>query len=78
MSVSDVAKNCPVNSASHWLQSLKCASNQPSNTTIAHVGYQLGYWFLPALLAVAVIVFIAVTVRRNSRNRDRRLAREIA
>lgn len=78
MSVSEVAKNCPVNSVSHYQASLKCGWVQPTNATFAHVGYQLGYWFLPALLAVAVIVFIAVTARRNGRNRDRQIAREIA
>lgn len=68
MSLSSVraAASCPSNSVAHWQQSFSCGYAQQPNTVFAHIGYTLGYWALPALAVVAVLLILVSVARRKS------------
>jgi hypothetical protein len=76
MSLSTV-QTCPVNQASHWLQSASCGMRQPTTVSpvLMHAAYVGGYWFIPAILVLAVVAAITIAVRRGAAARPARASR---
>ena len=76
MSLSDAAA-CPVNSTSHWQSSLSCGWHQPTTVSpvLMHAAYVGGYWFIPAILVLAVVAAITIAVRRGAAARPARASR---
>jgi hypothetical protein len=61
-----IAAACPVNSTSHWQQSLSCGWHQPTTVSpvLNHAAYLGGYWILPALAVLGVVLLVGAVGRR--------------
>lgn len=64
------AANCNTGS---WAQKWKCGWNQPT-TTAAHAGYFTSHHVLPALIILAVVVFLVARAVRGRRKAGARRA----
>jgi hypothetical protein len=60
------AANCSTGTqAQQW----KCGWNQPVPSAVTHAGYDFGHSLLPALLVLAVVIFIARSAKKRKKAR---------
>ena len=52
-----------------WAQKWKCGWNQPVPASVPHAGYNFGHSLLPALLVLAVVIFIARSAKKRKKAR---------
>ncbi len=70
--ITDLAATAANCSTGSWAQKWKCGWNEPT-ATAAHAGYFTGHDVLPALIVLAVVVFlVAGAVRRRRKAGARR------
>jgi hypothetical protein len=50
-------------------QQWECGWNQPVSPVVAHAGYGFGHSLLPALLVLAVVIFIARSAKTRKKAR---------
>ena len=50
-------------------QQWNCGWNQPVPAAMAHAGYDFGHSLLPALLVLAVVIFIARSAKKRKKAR---------
>ena len=52
-----------------WAQKRTCGWNQPVPASVPHAGYTFGHSLLPALLVLAVVIFIARSAKKRKKTR---------